>query len=189
MCRVKQFLVLLAALGCSWTTLVSNIRAASADSAFRKAADEYIDGYLAWRPQTGTGLGLHRYDGKVTDFRKPSLDAELSRLKNFDQRLAAIDPKQLGKQSYYDWRILRNAIKHEIFNFEEVKSFSRNPMTYAGVLDVNIYIKRNFAPLRDRVRSIISILQEAPAITSAARANLDESLPKPLIETAIEEAN
>ena len=62
-------------------------------------------------------------------------------------------------------------------------------MTYAGVLDVNIYIKRNFAPLEDRVRSIIAILNQAPQIISAAKANLAESLPRPQVETAIEEAD
>ena len=37
-----------------------------------------------------------------------------------------------------------------------MRIYSQNPMTYASVLDVNIYIKRDFAPLEDRVRSITS---------------------------------
>jgi len=57
-------------------------------------------------------------------------------------------------------------------------------MTYAGALDVNIYIKRNFAPLEERVGSVIAILNQAPQIMSAARANLAESLPQPQVETA-----
>jgi len=61
-------------------------------------------------------------------------------------------------------------------------------MTYASALDVNIYIKRDFAPLEDRVRSVIAILNKAPEITSAAKANLAESLPRPQVETAIDEA-
>jgi uncharacterized protein (DUF885 family) len=55
-------------------------------------------------------------------------------------------------------------------------------------MDVNIYIKRNFAPLEERVRSIISILDQAPRIMAAARENLAGSLPRPLVETAIEES-
>ena len=70
-----------------------------------------------------------------------------------------------------------------------MQSYSQNPMTYAGALDVNIYIKRNFAPMEDRVRSVIAILNQAPQIISAARANLAESLPRPQVETAIEEAD
>src|SRR2546422_9845653 len=90
------------------------------DAAFARLADEYIAGYLAWRPQTGTALGFHQYDGKVTDFSQASLDAELARLKSFDQRLSELDVNQLSPQASYDFRILRNAIKREIFGFEQM---------------------------------------------------------------------
>ena len=59
----------------------SNARAQSADETFGKLTEEYIQGYLACRPQLGTTLGFHEYDGKVTDFSKASLDAELARLR------------------------------------------------------------------------------------------------------------
>src|SRR5439155_17023063 len=77
----------------------------------------------------------------------------------------------------------------EIFGFDQMRVHSRNPMIYAGAIDVNIYIKRDFAPLGERVRSIIAVLDDAPAIMAAARANLAASLPRPEIETAIEQAN
>src|SRR5439155_27243505 len=77
----------------------------------------------------------------------------------------------------------------EIFRFKEMESYFKNPMTYAGVLDLNIYIKRNFAPLEERVRSIIAIEKEAPRVVAAAKANLAESLARPFIDTAIDIAN
>src|SRR6267142_3791280 len=175
--------------GCAKLHDQSHSASQAADGQFGKITDEYIGGYLEWRPQTGTSLGFHRYDGKVTDFSRASLDAELGLLKSFERRLEAIDASKLSASEAYDYRILQNAIKREIFAFEDWQIYTRNPMTYAGVLDVNIYIKRNFAPLEDRVRSIIGILKQAPGITAAARANLADSLPRPQVETAIEEAS
>jgi uncharacterized protein (DUF885 family) len=163
--------------------------AQSPDAAFAHMTGDYLKGYLAWRPQIGTALGLHQYDGKVTDFGQNSLDKEFARLKLFDHRLAQLDTNRLSPESLYDYRILRGAIQRELFTFEDMKSYWLNPMTYAGVLDVNIYIKRDFAPLEDRVRSIIAILNQAPNIIAAGRANLTEALPRPFIETAIEQAN
>jgi uncharacterized protein (DUF885 family) len=61
-------------------------------------------------------------------------------------------------------------------------------MTYAGAMDVNLYVKRDFAPLEERVRYIIAVLEQAPATFAAARANLEESLPRPFIQTALEVA-
>ncbi len=175
--------------GCVGTGPNPTAPSPEADAVFARLADDYIGGYLAWRPQAGTGLGLHQYDGKVNDCSRPSIDAELARLKSFDQQLADLGPAGLSIQSAYDYRILRGAIQHEIFGFEQMRSYNQNPMTYADAIDVNIYVKRDFAPLPDRVRSIIAILNQASNIMASARANLDDSLPRPLIETAMDEAN
>lgn len=189
--EMKKCLLLLLCLLTSHKGLTSdsNSGQSKTDAAFNRLADDYIAGYLAWRPQTGTALGFHQHDGKVTDFSRRSLDSELARLHKFDQQLGALNTNGLSTKAFYDYRILRNAIKREIFAFEEMGIYERNPMTYAGVLDVNIYIKRDFAPLAQRVKSLTAVLEQAPKIMAAARANLAESLPRPEIETAIEQAN
>lgn len=160
--------------------------AASGDAAFQKIADAYIDGYLAWRPANGVALGYHQYDGKITDLSKESLGRELGRLKSYDQQLAALDTTSLSENAFYDYRILRSAVKNEIFSFEDLGTYNRNPMTYAGAVDLSIYIKRDFAPLEDRVKSIIAIEKKIPAIFAAAKQNLADSLPRPYIETAVD---
>ena len=70
--------------GCTRPAPVPRSSTNEADADFARLADEYIAGYLAWRPQTGTSLGLHEYDGKVTDYSQASLSAELARLKSFE---------------------------------------------------------------------------------------------------------
>src|ERR1044071_2220419 len=84
--------------------------AGDADARFARLADEFITGYLAWRPATGTTLGLHEYDGKLTDFRHASRSNELARLKRFDRELAAFPVQSLSPQSLHDYRVLRTAI-------------------------------------------------------------------------------
>jgi uncharacterized protein (DUF885 family) len=188
---MKKYVLLLLTLvaGFQGLTSESNSGRIEGDKALQRLADDYMGGYLAWRPQTGTSLGFHQYDGKVTDFSRQSLDVELARLHKFDEQLGALKTNGLSAKAFYDYRILRNAIKREIFSFEEMRIYEQNPMTYAGVLDVNIYIKRDFAPLPQRVKSLTAVLEQAPKIMAAGRANLAESLPRPEIETAIEEAN
>src|SRR6187401_719006 len=80
------------------------------DAAFEKIAHEYIKGFLDWRPQTGTALGFHVYDGKVTDLSSASLNQELARLKDFDTRLSAISVETLSPKKAYEYRILQSAI-------------------------------------------------------------------------------
>src|SRR5260370_16606283 len=84
-----------------------------------------------------------------------------------------------------DLQILQADIRNEIFQREAMAIYERNPIVYARAADVNIYIKRNFAPLEDRVHSIVVIESQVPNILIAARTNLDAVLPKPYVELAI----
>src|SRR6476660_8117949 len=156
------------------------------DAEFEGVAEEYVKTYLAAHPLQGTALGFHEYDGKISDYSRLALDAELSRLRRFDDRLAKFDPAKLSPRQSIDFRILQAAVKRELFEMQDMSVFERNPMVYARAGDVNVYIKRNFAPLEDRVRSLVAIESQIPNILIAARTNLDEKLPKPFIELAIQ---
>jgi uncharacterized protein (DUF885 family) len=164
----------------------NSFAAQTADSDYEAVAEEYIKGYLAARPLQGTALGLHEYDGKITDYSRLALDAELSRLRRFDDRLNKFDPTKLSPRQSIDLRILQAAVKRDLFEMQDMSAFERNPMVYARAADVNVYIKRNFAPLEDRVRSLVAIESQIPNIVIAARTNLNETLPRPFVELAIQ---
>jgi uncharacterized protein (DUF885 family) len=187
--NVKKLpIVVLIAIAASFTHDVGaqSSTPGTGDAAFNQLADDYLDGYLAWRPGEAMSLGFHQFDGKITDFSRASIDGELARLKDFDRRLAAIDAATLSPQASFDFRNLGAGIRRELFRFEEMGAYRRNPMIYAGALDVSGYIKRDFAPLDQRMRRIIAILNQAPEVLAAGRANLEDSLPKPWLEAAIE---
>ena len=158
----------------------------SSDASFQQLSESFISGYLAWRPQTAVSLGFHEFDGKLSDESKGSIDKELARLKDYNQKLEALDTNALSGKMFYDYRILKNAINTEIYNIQDFGIYTKNPMTYASTIDVNIYLKRNFAPIEDRIRSIIAIENQALQLFEQAKANLDDSLAKPYVETAIE---
>src|SRR5881396_443379 len=162
------------------------LAAQAEDAEYEAVAEEYIKTYLAAHPLEGTALGLHEYDGKISDYSRLALDAELSRLRRFDDRLAKFDPSKLSARQSIDLRILQAAVKKNLFEIQDMSIFERNPMVYARAADVNVYIKRNFAPLEDRVRSLIAIESQIPNILIAARTNLNEQLPKPFVELGIQ---
>src|SRR4030095_16409762 len=121
----------------------SSFAAQTADAEYWAVADEYIKGYFAARPLEGTALGLHEYDGKITDYSRLALDAELSRLRRLDDRLNKFGPTKLSPRQSIDLRILQAAVKKELFQMQDISVFERNPMVYAEAADVNVYINRN----------------------------------------------
>ncbi len=171
------------------TTLAEEGDQKKSDADFDKLALDFISGYLAARPLQGVALGYHQYDGKIGDYSRLAIDAEVERLKRLQDELGKLDPSKLSKGADLDRRILQAAIAGEVFKIVDMSVFEKNPMIYAGALDVNIYIKRDFKPLEDRMRDIITIEDQAANIMTAAKTNLLPVLPKPYVELAIQIAN
>jgi uncharacterized protein (DUF885 family) len=149
-------------------------------------ADEFIRGYLAARPLQATALGFHEYDGRIGEYTRLAIDAEVARLKRFDERLNKFDLTKLSPRAAIDLRLLQAAIKKELFFTHDLAIYEHNPMSYASAIDVNVYVKRKYAPIEDRVRSIIVVENQAPNIMIAAKTNLADILPKPYVELAIQ---
>ncbi len=185
----RFFLLVALSLGVAAPLLGEEAETKKADAEFEKMAVDFISGYLSARPLQGVALGYHQYDGKIGDFSRLAIDAEVERLKRFQDQLAKIDASKLSKSANIDRRILQTAIARELFRLVEMSIFEKNPMIYAGALDVSIYIKRDFKPLEDRVRDIVTIEDQAANIMTAAKTNLLPALPKPYVELAIQIAN
>jgi uncharacterized protein (DUF885 family) len=184
-CPKKPFVCLLATMAvCISATSIFGLQ--TPDAEYEAIAEEFIKGYFAARPLLGTSMGLHEYDGKISDYSRLALDAELSRLKRFEDRLDKFELNKLSQRQSIDLRILQAGIRREIFQREAMAIYERNPIVYARAADVNVYVKRNFSPLDDRVHSIIAIESQVPNIIIAAKTNLDPVLPKPYVELAIQ---
>ena len=86
------------------------------DAELDVVADEYIRGFLAARPLHATALGFHEYDGRINEHTRLAIDAELARLRRFDDRFAKFDLAKLGPRAAIDLRLLQDAIKKELLS-------------------------------------------------------------------------
>src|SRR6185436_12743775 len=82
----------------------------SPDAEFQALSAEYLAGHLAWRPTVGMALGLHEYDGRITDFSRASLDAERKRIQSFEARLAHLHTNRLSREASFDYRLLQSTL-------------------------------------------------------------------------------
>lgn len=158
----------------------------SADSSFVQLSEEYIAEFLKANPRSATYLGIHDYDGQVSDLTRAGVADELARAKSFDERMMAFDTATLSPRMRMDFRILHNAIKQQIFAIEDLRQPQSNPLLYPMNLDMSVYVTRDFAPLEDRMRLVDRVQRMAPALLATARENLDDSLARPFIETAVQ---
>ncbi len=172
--------------GCAAPAPRATVRAP--DPAFEKLAADFVATHFAVRPLAAVSLGWHEYDGKVAVPDAASLKAERERLHRFDREFRALPVSTLSPKQRQDLSVLQSVIASELWSMETQRSYWRNPMTYAAGLDVSVYLKRDFKPLDERVHDIASILREAPRYLAVARSNLEQTLPRPFVETAIQSA-
>ena len=136
--------------------------------------DEFFAARFAFAPSRGTGIGFHEFDAQLEDLSKARISAHIAELKQFQQRLAAIDRSRLSFDDAIDAQLIDNAIDAALLELTVVRGWERNPMQYAGLPGnaIDSLMKRDFAPGPERLRSAISRLSKVPRVYAAARENL-----------------
>ncbi|HEV8340380.1 MAG TPA: DUF885 domain-containing protein [bacterium] len=148
---------------------------------------DYVSAFLATYPNYGSYLGLHEYDGQLVDYSPEAIDTRVRALAEFERQSEAIDRSSLHAQERLDLALIDRSIKNERFELTDLRDHERNPLAYNYALDVTHYIKRNYAPLTDRVRALIAHLDGVAGVLSNARVHLHgRPIPRPFIETAQE---
>jgi uncharacterized protein (DUF885 family) len=149
--------------------------------------EEYIDAYFAFYPATAAGLGLHEYDGQIGEYSAGAIAARGRALAEFLGRAEAIDRSRLSPQEAHDLALVERSLRHEQFEWNDLRDHERNPLAYSFQLDVTNYIKRNYAPLPERVKVLNAHLDGVPDALAQARANLSRGqIPRPFAETALD---
>ena len=158
-------------------------------TAFSQLVDEWIDGTFAYRPGAATSYGIHEHDGDLGDRSRGIIEARAEALRGFLRRLELIDTEGLEPAEAPEYELLRRRLRWELIDSEDIASWRRSPAGYLGIIGgaCNGLIIRDFSPLPDRARSLVSRLRQAPALLEQARVNLD-ACPRIHVETAIEQA-
>jgi len=149
-------------------------------------SDEYLTAFFETYPTTAASLGLHEYDGRLPDPRKPNQARRVGALRTFQSRCAAIPESALEAEDAHDRTLLALAIGEELFELERLRELERNPMAYSGSLDVSGYVKRDYAPLPRRVEALTEHLRRVPDYLAGARETLTGKVPLPYLTTSLE---
>ncbi len=158
----------------------------TADQKFEKLANQYISELIKMNPERATSLGDHRFDGQLNDYSLEGIKKERAFQEKYLNELNKIDFAKLTKVNNVDARILRHNLEAAIFRIDELKEYEWNPLVYNVGSAINGLISRDFAPLKDRLMSAKSRLEQIPNVVAAAKTNL-KNPPRVHTETAIQQ--
>ncbi len=146
----------------------------TSESQFYARFQEFFDRILADVPIFATYLGDHRFDDRLGRYDQATLERQLTDLKSYEQELDTLDVTAFNPDAAIDYTLARHAVRHFIRESVQLRQEYRDPGYYVSVAmnGVFLLIVREFAPLRDRLRSILGRLTDTPRIFAEGQANL-----------------
>jgi len=138
--------------------------------------DDYLNYLYEAHPTSATMDGVHLHDDLLEDFRKPAVDTHLRALAGFARRLDAIPVENLPDVERVEHAIVSSNIRARVFEFEQVRSWERNPYYYGETLASSLAAQAifDYAPEADRARRVLSKLRQTRRLIDAARENIKE---------------
>jgi uncharacterized protein (DUF885 family) len=156
----------------------------SAEETFAALADRVVDGLLARDPETATALGDHRFDDRLPDLSEEGLAETLALVEQGLSAVDQVDDLALGVSSAVDLEILRARLSAEQLEIEVLQEPRWNPLVANPGTALYLLLARGFAPLEQRLESLVGRLAAVPEQLAVAREMLGE-MPQVHVETAI----
>jgi uncharacterized protein (DUF885 family) len=158
----------------------------SADAAFAQLVDDYFEAENRYGPTEAVGNGFHAYDAQIEDRSRARIEQRIAELHGFLDRLGRFDRAALGFDNAIDAQAIDGQIRSQLLSLETLRLWANNPMSYAGLPGgaIDALMKRDFAPKKDRLRSLVARLRGVPAIYAAAKANVVDP-PKVFTDVAL----
>jgi uncharacterized protein (DUF885 family) len=144
------------------------------EATYDRLSEEFFDVYYTYHPIHATRQGLHQYDKSLGHYQRAEIDETLRRMKAIQAQVAAIDPGQMDQLHALDYPVLTTRMKREIYWIETWRFWENNPLFYKDIITEGLFnlVSRNFAPVEERLKSVIAREKDVPGVLQAARDNL-----------------
>ncbi|HVF50210.1 MAG TPA: DUF885 domain-containing protein [Pyrinomonadaceae bacterium] len=139
---------------------------------------DFLEAYFVAHPDTAVLAGRHEFDGKLPDWSPEGIKREIARLHSLKERAAGFADASLDERQRFERDYLVARIDGDLFWLESAEWPFRNPQFYAGSLDPNVYVSREYAPLDARLRAYTAYAKNIPAAAAQVRSNLRTPLPR-----------
>ena len=138
--------------------------------------------YYRQNPELAVYVGLHEYDGLMSDFSLAAaeeyatwIDAIIEEAESYEA-LVGIEA--------FEREYLVNALRADRFWIRDSGFTTNNPVAYAFSIGLDVYIDRDYAPLEERIVAYTKYASQIPKALKTMRENLKPPLPLPYIKTA-----
>lgn len=154
--------------------------------ALDRLAQGLIQDYWDFNPTAGSRIGRHEYDGRLPDLAPGKIARRVKTIGDGLGQLSGIPTAGLDRGARLSHNLLELFLKRELFTLTEMRSLENNPMRQVGYLNVGSYLRRDYAPLADRVRLASQALRQVPDFMNTLDSALGGQIGTSVLEMSIE---
>ncbi len=156
------------------------------DAAFQQLSQKLIKEHWDFYPTAGSRIGQHEYDGRLPDLSPSQNSRREGELRRGLTELQALNASGLDEAGQMSYRMMGLFLRRELFIFNDLKPLENNPMRLTGYLNVSGYIRRDYAPLEDRLRSAAAAMRQAPEFLEVLDKALSGRLSSHVVDMSVE---
>ena len=155
-------------------TASQTAKPSTSDQDFQKFVDDYFDGFFQFDPPSATSAGIHKYDGMLPAYSQTDLQSEIARNQMALRSLARIPTDGLSENNLMDATVLESLINGRLLDLANIRMWAKNPGFYNTQAATALFslMERDFAPVDDRLESLIARERHVPDVLSSARTNV-----------------
>ncbi|MGX9460065.1 DUF885 domain-containing protein [Shewanella sp. A14] len=151
------------------TTVVVPVRLS-----FNEYSQQFIDELWVLSPTWALYSGKHVNDGYLDIPNQQSRNNTLAFVEKQQTALAQFDPQSLSANELIDYKLLTNLVASMQWEVTRFKAWQWDPSNYNVAGGFAQIINEDFAPLDERLSSVIARLENVPAYYEAARNNISD---------------
>ncbi|MBX9694954.1 MAG: DUF885 domain-containing protein [Cyanobacteria bacterium] len=160
------------------------------DTKFKALVQDYLRHFMKSNPTSATDLGVHDYDGVLEDYSQKGVEEQTKVLKDLLLQAESLPYLSLSRDNQVDWNLIVGDMNARLLEYETVKNWKKDPDNYSSGVTRGIFalIQRDFAPLTDRLKSVIAREKSIPQALEDGKKNLDADLvPEIYTQIALEQ--
>ncbi len=152
----------------------ANVTADVNATTFAQFSQTFIDDLWQLSPTWALYSGKHINDGYLEIPDEQNRVKTLAFVKAQQAKLKQFELKSLSANDSIDYHLIDNLLSSMAWEINRFKSWQWDPSSYNVAGGFAQIINENFAPLDDRLRSVLARMENIPAYYAAARNNIQQ---------------
>ncbi len=153
---------------------------------FKDLEEEIFDKFMKRNPVMATHMGIHEYDDVLPDVTKQAHEEDMEMMEDWFEKLKSFEDEELSEDNKIAKELGLHILDLMLFRMNELEHWKKQPSVPGTIgSSILLLLKREFAPLEERLKSIKGRIEDIPRIVEEERTRIEDPV-KLWVDMAIE---